>query len=129
MNTGTITEVIGPVVDVHFEKDRPAIQDALVIDGNDLHPRITLEVASHIGLDRVRCISMTETAGLLARRKRLQLALRSPFLWARLRSDVCLTCSARPWTAKDAIPPSEPRLPIHRQPPAFDEQTTKGRDL
>jgi F0F1-type ATP synthase beta subunit len=45
MNKGTITEVIGPVVEVHFEKDRPAIQDALVIEANDVHGRITLEVA------------------------------------------------------------------------------------
>ena len=31
-----------------------------------------------------------------------------------------------PMDGKGAIPASEPRLPIHRQPPAFDEQTTKA---
>ena len=40
MNTGTIKEIIGPVVDVYFEKDRPAIQDALVIEANDKHGKI-----------------------------------------------------------------------------------------
>src|SRR3977135_2689750 len=64
MNTGTITEIIGPIVDVHFEKDRPAIQDALVIEKGEMHGRIVLEVSTHLGLDRVRCISMSETAGL-----------------------------------------------------------------
>jgi F-type H+-transporting ATPase subunit beta len=64
MNTGTITEIIGPVVDVHFEKDRPAIEDALFIEASDTHGRIVLEVAAHLGLDRVRTISMNETAGL-----------------------------------------------------------------
>ena len=44
MNTGTITEIIGPVVDVHFEKDRPAIQEALVIEAQGEHKRIVLEV-------------------------------------------------------------------------------------
>ncbi len=64
MNTGIIKEIIGPVVDVYFEKNRPAIQDALVIAANDKHGKIVLEVASHLGLDRVRTISMNETAGL-----------------------------------------------------------------
>ena len=64
MNTGTITEIIGPIVDVHFPENRPAIQDALVIEANDMHPRIVLEVASHLGMDRVRAISRSDTAGL-----------------------------------------------------------------
>ena len=61
---GTITEIIGPIVDVHFPERRPAIGDALVIEKGKSHARITLEVASHLGLDRVRTISMNETAGL-----------------------------------------------------------------
>src|SRR5882762_9359758 len=64
MNQGTITQVIGPVVDVHFDAKRPAISEALVIDKGEKHGRITLEVSSHVGLDRVRTISMNETAGL-----------------------------------------------------------------
>src|SRR3989344_2224665 len=68
-HVGTITEIIGPVVDVHFPTEneqtrRPSIGDALVIEKSDAHGRITLEVASHLGLDRVRAISMNETAGL-----------------------------------------------------------------
>ena len=59
MNTGKVTQVIGPVVEVHFDTDRPAILDALTIEANDMHGRITLEVAAHLGLDRVRTISMT----------------------------------------------------------------------
>src|ERR1700686_3542934 len=61
---GTITEIIGPIVDVYFAEKRPAIGDALVIEKGGQHKRITLEVASHLGLDRVRTISMNETAGL-----------------------------------------------------------------
>ena len=37
---------------------------ALTIEAGDMHGKITLEVASHLGLDRVRTISMNETAGL-----------------------------------------------------------------
>ena len=54
---GIITEIIGPVVDVHFstgskQERRPSIGDALIVAENDAHARITLEVASHLGLDR-----------------------------------------------------------------------------
>src|SRR3989338_4071395 len=64
MKKGIITEIIGPIVDVHFKESRPSIGDALIIEKSDSHGRITLEVASHLGLDRVRAISMNETAGL-----------------------------------------------------------------
>ncbi|NCN52414.1 F0F1 ATP synthase subunit beta [Candidatus Parcubacteria bacterium] len=63
MNTGTITQIIGPVVDVHFKDGVPALQNALLIkqeNGNT----ITLEVAQHVGLDRVRTIAMQDTQGL-----------------------------------------------------------------
>ena len=41
-----ITEIIGPIVDVHFKESRPAIGDALIIEKTDTHGRLTLEVAS-----------------------------------------------------------------------------------
>ncbi len=126
MNTGIIKEIIGPVVDVYFEKDRPAIEDALVVEANGEHGRIVLEVASHLGLDRVRCISMNETAGLS--RGETVTATGAP-----ISVPVGQAALGRLFNVlgdaidgKDAIPASVTRLPIHRQPPAFDEQTTKA---
>ncbi|MDB5265849.1 MAG: synthase beta subunit [Parcubacteria group bacterium] len=126
MNTGTITEIIGPVVDVHFEKDRPSIEDALVIEKNDKHGRIVLEVSTHLGLDRVRCISMSETAGL-ARGETVS-ATGAPIsvpvgeaTLGRLFNVLGETVDG-----KEEIPASNKRLPIHRQPPSFDQQTTKA---
>jgi F-type H+-transporting ATPase subunit beta len=126
MNTGTITEVIGPVVDVHFPKDRPNIEEALVIEANDMHGKITLEVASHLGLDRVRTISMTETAGLSRGESATATgaAISVPVGTAALGR--LFNVLGMPMDGKGDIPASEPRLPIHRQPPAFDEQTTKA---
>lgn len=125
-NGGTVTQVIGPVVEVHFEKDRPAIQDALTIEANEMHGRITLEVAAHLGLDRVRTISMTETAGL-SRGEEVS-ATGAPIsvpvgtqALGRLFNVLGETLDG-----KDAIPSSSPRLPIHRDPPSFEEQTTKA---
>ncbi len=62
MNTGTVTQIIGPVVDVYFEGETPAILNALKVRLAD--KTITLEVAQHIGLDRVRAIAMQDTQGL-----------------------------------------------------------------
>ncbi len=126
MNTGTIVEVIGPVVDVHFPENRPAIEEALVIEANDMHGRITLEVASHLGLDRVRAISMNETAGLSRGEtaSTTGAAISIPVGTAALGR--LFNVLGEPMDGKGAIPASEPRLPIHRQPPAFDEQTTKA---
>ncbi|MBU1292868.1 F0F1 ATP synthase subunit beta [Patescibacteria group bacterium] len=126
MNTGTITEVIGPVVDVHFEKGRPAIQDALIIEANDKHGKIVLEVASHLGLDRVRAISMNETAGLA--RGEVATATGAP-----ISVPVGTAALGRLFNVlgeaidgKGAIDPKVERLPIHRMPPTFDQQTTKA---
>src|SRR3989344_9342621 len=62
MSTGTITQIIGSVVDVHFPEGLPAIKNALTVKhGKEV---IALEVAQHLGLNRARCISMKDTAGL-----------------------------------------------------------------
>ena len=62
-NTGTITQVVGVVVDVEFDgKDLPAIYDALKVkrDKNT----VTLEVAQHLDEHTVRTISMSSTDGM-----------------------------------------------------------------
>ena len=123
---GTIVEVIGPVVDIHFPDKRPAIEDALVIEKNDTHGKITLEVASHLGLDRVRAISMNETAGL--GRGETVVSTGAPIsvpvgeaALGRLFNVLGETVDG-----KAPIAAKTPRLPIHRAPPPFDEQTTKA---
>jgi F-type H+/Na+-transporting ATPase subunit beta len=63
MKTGTITQIIGPVVDVHFEEGVPALQNALKV-AKENGESITLEVAQHVGLNRVRAIAMQDTQGL-----------------------------------------------------------------
>jgi F-type H+-transporting ATPase subunit beta len=62
MNKGKISQVIGAVVDVQFEKELPAIRNALKVNfgGHDL----ILEVAQHTGGNQVRTIAMGATDGL-----------------------------------------------------------------
>ncbi len=66
VNTGKITQIIGPVVDVSFEGENlriPAILDALrVTKANG--QQVILECQQHLGEDRVRTIAMDSTEGL-----------------------------------------------------------------
>ncbi len=70
MSTGTITQVIGPVVDVRFkEGELPALYNAIHItksgDNGDSGETITLEVAQHLGDNSVRTVAMQPTDGLV----------------------------------------------------------------
>ena len=62
---GEIVQVIGPIVDVRFEKNYlPKLLTALKIDlGNN--KSLTIEVLQHIGDDLVRAVSMGQTDGLV----------------------------------------------------------------
>ena len=70
MNTGTITQVIGPVVDVRFkEGELPALYNAVLVTkpgaNSGGEETITLEVAQHLGDNSVRTVSMHPTDGLV----------------------------------------------------------------
>ena len=62
-NIGIITQVTGAVVDVSFEKDLPAILNALQLDHEG--SKLVLEVAQHLGENSVRTIAMDTTDGLV----------------------------------------------------------------
>ena len=64
-NFGKIAQVIGPVVDVSFEKDLPAIYNALKIDDEKRGMHLTCEVAQHLGNNMVRTIALNPTEGLV----------------------------------------------------------------
>ena len=63
MNKGEIKQIIGPVVDVYFEEKLPELKNALEVKRGE-NDVVVLEVASHIGVGRVRAIAMRDTAGL-----------------------------------------------------------------
>jgi len=67
MNKGKIVQIIGPVVDVEFEDQLPAIYNALTVE-YDLpfagKTKLTLEVQQHLGDKWVRAVAMSTTDGL-----------------------------------------------------------------
>ncbi len=66
MNTGTIVQVVGPVVDVAFPDALPPINNALRVECTvqDQPVTLTLEVQQHLGDKWVRTVSMSGTEGL-----------------------------------------------------------------
>ena len=128
MNTGTIKQIVGPIVDVYFEENVPEVQHALEVEwvGEEGDKKkITLEVAQHLGLGRVRCISLDSTDGL--RRdvpvKNTGAAVQVPVgeeVLGRLFNVLGETIDGGA-----GISSKVKRLPIHRKAPAFKEQKTK----
>jgi F-type H+-transporting ATPase subunit beta len=124
MSKGTITQIIGPVVDVRFDSHLPAIKNALEVQVKE--GRLVLEVAQHLGLNRVRCIAMQDTAGL-ARNTEVH-DTGSPITvpvgeiaLGRMFNVIGDAIDGKPNVAKDAK-----RLAIHQDPPAFVRQSTKA---
>ncbi len=62
-STGRVSQVIGAVVDVHFDGHLPEILNAL--ETTNLGNRLVLEVAQHLGENSVRCIAMDSSEGLV----------------------------------------------------------------
>src|SRR5689334_1753729 len=66
MNVGKVVQVVGPVVDVEFPGELPAIYNALTVDYKVQNQPVslTLEVQQHLGDRWVRTVSMAGTEGL-----------------------------------------------------------------
>jgi len=68
MSKGRVIQVMGPVVDVEFERGHlPEIYNAIRIEhkSGDREIKLTVEVAQHLGDNMVRCVAMASTDGLV----------------------------------------------------------------
>ena len=63
MNKGKLVQVIGPVIDVKFEKELPDIYNALEVY-NEKGEKLVAEVHAHNGNNVVRAVAMSGTEGL-----------------------------------------------------------------
>src|SRR5688500_8358190 len=66
MNKGKIVQIIGPVVDIEFSGQLPAIYNACTVQFKVLghETKLTLEVQQHLGDNWVRAVAMSSTEGL-----------------------------------------------------------------
>ena len=124
-NTGNITQVVGVVVDVEFDGNIPAINDALTI-AHEKHT-ITLEVAQHLDERTVRAIALSSTDGL--KRGQEVTATGAPISVpvGDATSGRMFNVTGDPIDGKPA--PKGPTSPIHRAAPSLEEQSNKAEIL
>ena len=127
-NTGKIVQVIGPVVDVAFENgELPELLSAIENPLKD-QDSLVVEAAQHIGDDRVRCIAMGSTDGLVRGMEAIDTG-------APISVPVGKEVLGRMFNVLgreiDGLGPvnTQTRLPIHRKAPSFDEQQTSAEML
>ncbi|MEI7750132.1 MAG: F0F1 ATP synthase subunit beta [Candidatus Moraniibacteriota bacterium] len=128
MNKGKVLQVIGPVVDLDFsvregEAVLPGIREAvnIPVEGG----KLVVEVHQHLGDGRVRTIAMGPTDGLVRGMEAITTgaAITVPVGHAVLGRMMNLFGDAI--DGKEEIV-TETRLPIHREAPSFDEQSTEA---
>ncbi len=123
-NQGIVSQVIGAVVDVYFEEHLPPILNALevsVSEGSEVH-KLVLEVATHLGENTVRTIAMDTTNGL--QRGAVVIDTGSPITVPVGPETLGRIMNVIGDPVDDRGPiKTELRLPIHRDPPEFIEQS------
>jgi len=126
--TGRVVEVIGPVVDVQFaEGHLPPIYNAVQItsEGFDTPDPLDIiaEVEQHLGEDRVRCVAMKPTEGLIRGMKAVDLGQEISVPVGRGTLGRVLNVLGEP---VDKLVPVkfDKRYPIHRPAPSLADQST-----
>ncbi len=128
VSKGKISQVTGAVVDVKFEsvKELPPILTALECDNHG--QKLVLEVAQHLGEEVVRCIAMDTTDGLVRGMdvintgKPIEVPV-GPELLGRI-----INVIGEPVDGRGDIK-AKTYFPIHREAPAFVEQSTETQVL
>ena len=128
-NIGRVIQISGPAVDVQFEESTmPSIFQALLVtsDGFDVPTpvHVVLEVQQHIGDGRVRCVAMEATEGMVRGMKAIDTGNQIMVPVGRPTLGRILNVIGQP---VDELGPvhAEKHLPIHRDAPLFEEQSTQ----
>ncbi|HBW85840.1 MAG TPA: F0F1 ATP synthase subunit beta [Crocinitomicaceae bacterium] len=126
---GKVSQVIGPVVDVRFERGvaLPSIYDALEVKRSD-GSRVVLEVQSHVGENSVRAISMDSTDGFM---RGLEVVATGTAIKVPTGDQIKGRLFNVVGEAIDGINAVDNAggLPIHREAPSFDMLSTSTEIL
>src|SRR6202453_2902994 len=125
-SVGRITQVIGAVVDVHFDDHLPAILNAL--ETKNQGNRLVLEVAQHLGENTVRTVAMDTSEGLVRGQEVRDtgnpiMALVGDGLLGRI-----INVIGEPVDEAGPVTATEYR-PIHAPAPAYTDQSTEAAIL
>jgi F-type H+/Na+-transporting ATPase subunit beta len=126
-NVGRVVQIIGPVVDVEFDKQVPAIYNAVRIQGDGSGTEkidVIAEVEQHLGENRVRCVSMLPTEGMVRGMKATDTGgpITVPVGMSTLGR--VLNVIGEPVDEMGPVN-AQKRYPIHRAAPPFEEQSTR----
>ncbi|MBF0447613.1 MAG: F0F1 ATP synthase subunit beta [Magnetococcales bacterium] len=126
-NVGRVVQVVGPVVDVRFDGELPAILDALHIKRAD-GERMVLEVAQHTGEGTVRTIAMHATDGLVRGQEVIATGapIQVPVGMATLGR--IMNVVGDPQDERGPMLTTE-TFPMHREAPSFEDQSTSAEIL
>jgi F-type H+/Na+-transporting ATPase subunit beta len=131
-NTGTIVQVIGPVVDVDFSESGklPAIYEALEIkfNANGQDTKLVLEVQQHLGENWIRSVAMSSTEGL---KRGMKITATGDSISVPVGECVLgrvFNVTGDPVDEQGGVK-YEKRYPIHRPAPTLVEQNTKSQVL
>ena len=122
-NVGEIVEIIGPVVDIRFSDVLPSIYNMIEIEDHK-GKKIYCEVEQHIGDDKVRCICLSSTDGLVRGMRALdtlggiKVPVGKPVLGRMFN------LLGEPIDGLGSIPTNVAREQIHKKAPSFSEQDT-----
>jgi F-type H+-transporting ATPase subunit beta len=125
-NIGTITQITGAVVDVRFDADLPHILNALHVKADNR--LIVLEVAQHLGESEVRTIAMDTTDGLVRGEKAVDTGSPIAMPVGPETLGRILNVIGEPVDERGPVG-NKQTLPIHRNAPAFVEQSTEAEIL
>ncbi|MDL2276674.1 F0F1 ATP synthase subunit beta [Breznakia sp. OttesenSCG-928-G09] len=128
-NKGKIVQVIGPVVDILFASEHlPKLLNAIDIplDGKE---SLVVEVAQHIGDERVRCIAMGSTDGLVRGMAAIDTGAPISVPVGKEVLGRMFNVLGREIDEKPPLADSVKKMPIHREAPSFDEQQTSAEML
>ena len=131
MNAGQIIQVIGPVIDIEFPKERlPAIYNAIRViddgkgDGASRPIDLVAEVELHLGENTVRCVAMKSTDGLVRGMKAYDTGGPITTPVGRETLGRILNVLGEPVDNLGPIA-AQKRYPIHRPAPSLQEQEVK----
>jgi F-type H+/Na+-transporting ATPase subunit beta len=122
--TGRVIQITGPVVDIEFPAGKlPAIYNAVEIERKGQDP-LVCEVQQHLGNNWVRAVAMTTTDGLARDVPVVDTGAPISVPVGEATLGRVFDVLGKPIDEKGPVN-AEVKLPIHRDPPAFDEQSTE----
>lgn len=129
MNKGRVVSVMGPVVDIEFQRGQlPEIFNAIKIEKQDSQSALVLEASNHLGDNLVRCIAMASTDGLVRGTEAIDLGAPISVPVGEATLSRVFNVLGEPIDKKGAAA-TELKYPIHREPPKFDELSTQAEML